>query len=137
MKSIETQFAEAMDALRKVGKQEVFSEKAAKLITIESKLNCAEEVLKSARVIRKHNGAADNGHEFRESFSGDYVSEVTDPREAQVKSYMLTCNISENDARKVLGLAPKEFNRRQAAEYQFAKGIGLSEADALRLAKQV
>ncbi len=110
MKSIETKFAEAMDALRKAGKLETFTEKSAQIKAIEPKLNCALEILKEQK-IRMHNGAADNGHDFSEGF----VSE--DPRKAQVKSYR-ALGLSKAEAREAAGLPRKS-----------RKKLGLNEAE--------
>lgn len=134
MKSPEILLNEALAALETVGKKQKFLEKRKAGTPIEVQLNLAETILKESKVIRYHNGAADNGHgELLTESGGSYVSEVTDPRELQVKGYMLSCNINEAEARKVLGLAPKELNRAQAAEYMFAVRCGISESDAMKL----
>jgi hypothetical protein len=106
-------------------------------LPIKETLQLAESVLeKATRYVEKHNGRSDN-ETFTESGWSEYqnLDESTDPRELQVKNYMLTCNISEADARKVLGLPPKGLSRKQLAEYLTAVSCGISEADALRLCK--
>lgn len=155
MKSIEQKFNEALDELRKKGKLNKFNEifpydptGNSLKPSIEVQLNCAEALLsgkveeaeRAKRYVRKHNGAADNGHEtFTESAWSEYQESTNDPREAQVKSYMATSRISEADARKVLGLPPKEIvvlGAHAVAEYHSAKRMRFCEADCIRLAKQ-
>jgi len=107
MKSLETRFAESMDALRKAGRMKQFDEKlkpiketaeaSGKKVAIEVQLNCADAVLKDAGIVREsrppirmHNGAGDNFvegnplgqkvEEFREnsnSFSPGFIKETT------------------------------------------------------------
>src|SRR5713101_1119115 len=96
MKSIETKFAEACDALKKANKFKKFEEKRTAKMNIEAQLNLAEKVLAEAGVVReavrKNNGAASNYvegnpfgptvEEFRESsnnFSPGYIKETTNP----------------------------------------------------------
>jgi len=134
MKSIEVMFNEALEALRKAGKLDKFTEKSAQSATIETKLNLAEALLKESRIIRKHNGIADNGGP---TFTEAFVKEP-DPREALIKSYMAT-GVSEAEARKIVGL-PKskaEQLKLNPVEYrQFSAYVagGMSEAQALLMA---
>jgi hypothetical protein len=92
---------------------------------------------REAAPVRKNNGRVENfveGSPFNEG--RPTTEERVDPREAQVKNYMLTCKISEADARRVLGLAPKEvvaLGKAASAEYQFARSIGISESEAMKL----
>ena len=135
MKSIETKFSEAMDALRKVGKQQVFNEKAAKLTTIESKLNCAEGVLKASRVIPKHNGAADNGHDF----SAGYVQENHSPFAACDRLIAESLGLNDAQTRQLIGRAPAEIEALGEAavrEFSFRLGIRLTEAQAIASVKK-
>ena len=140
MKSVETQFAEACDRLRAEKKFRLFNEKrqALKTSAVEPQLNLALAVLsgevKESTPIRKFNGAADNGTLLTES--ADSFTEATDPREAQVAGYMLCCNISEAEARKVLGLFPKGLTPSQGTEFMLATACGISESDALILCKK-
>lgn len=148
MKSIEVKFNEAIESLKKANKLDKFREMVpmGSGSTIEVQLNCAEAILSgkvqeaeaARRTVRKHNGAADNGHEtFTESAWSEYA-EATDPRQAEVKSTMLL-GFSEAEARRGLGLPPKEIvalGRHAVAEYVSAKRLRFSEADAVRLAKQ-
>lgn len=50
MKSMETQFSEALEALDKAGKRTRFNEKVRSGMSIETKLNVAHAVLKEAGV---------------------------------------------------------------------------------------
>lgn len=147
MKSIETQFAEALEALNKVGKRAKFNEKNKITSPIEVQLNLAEAMLKESRVIRKHNGVADNfieGNPFGEQLiTESYVTEtdnspVVAMQEASVERLKKT-GLSEATARGIFGLpakkAPEGLTRRQLADYNFAVRCGLKESDALQLAK--
>lgn len=147
MKSIETQFNEALAALDKVGKRAKFNEKVTAKMPIETQLNLAETILKESRVIRKHNGIADNfveGNPFGEQLiTESYVTETDNApvvalQEASVERLKKT-GLSEADARAIYGLptkkAPEGLNRRQLADYNFAVRCGLKESDALQLAK--
>lgn len=152
MKSIEIKFAEAMDALKKAGRTKLFDEKAKSCTTIEAKLNAAEAVLAEKgivreAIIRKHNGAADNGNvtEFRESgnsFSAGYVKETTDPFDKADKimfdSMLKRGEITEAQHRKLLGMKPAEYDtltEKQRKNYDSARLIGFNESDSLKLAR--
>lgn len=74
------------------------------------------------------------------SYSPDGVKLMTNPLEAQVPSYMKTCNLSEADARRVLGLPPKEvasMGRYAVAEFEVHRAAGLSESKAIEIVKQL
>ena len=141
MKSIEIKFAEAMDALKKAGRTKLFDEKAKGCTTIEAKLNAAEAVLAEKGIvreaIRKHNGVADNGNitEFSESgnsFSAGYVKEPTDPFTKADKILYEALGIPMPSGK------PAEYdklNEGQKKEFDFARLIGLTEVDALKLVK--
>jgi hypothetical protein len=93
-----------------------------------------KEVIKEVTRIPKNNGASDNGH-------GEAITEVdrtTTKKEALVQSAMRSTNMSEAEVRATLGLKPKSpdgLTKQQVFEYRFAKAIGLSEADAMNVAK--
>lgn len=130
MKSVEIKFNEALAAIDKVGKREVFSEKAANLTTIESKLNCAEEVLRASRVIPKHNGKADNGHDFSEG----YIRENNNPFATVDRAIAESLGMSEAQIRQLEGRAPAEIEalgEAAVSEYRFCLGINLTEAQAV------
>jgi hypothetical protein len=150
MMSNEVKLNECIAKLEKAGAYDTFRVKRIAAfkenghpLPIKETLKLAESVLETAtRYVEKHNGRSDRGETFTESGWPEYqnLDESADPRERQVKSYMMTCNISEADARKVLGLPSKEvraLSRRQRAEYSTAISCGISEADALRLATKV
>lgn len=153
MKSLEIKFAEAMDALKKAGRTKQFDEKAKGCTTIEAKLNAAEAVLKDVGVvrakesapIRKHNGAGDNFvegnplgrtvEEFRESsnnFSSGYIKETTDPCAKGDKILYEALGIPMPGA-KPSGY--ETLTEAQKKEFDFARMIGISEADSFRLVK--
>ena len=161
MKSIETRFAEAMDALKKARRTKQFDEKAKGCTTIETKLNAAEELLKDVGIvrevapIRKHNGATDNfvegnpfgptAAEFRESsnsFSPGFIKEVTDPfakgDKVMYDGWLKTGRITEAQHAKLLGNKPAGYDQlteTQRKEFDSLRLIHISEADAFKLVK--
>jgi hypothetical protein len=143
MKSLYTKLSEAIDKMTKV-QRDKFYESKPKGSAIEPILNCAEQILagkvkEAAPVVRKHNGAGDNGELLTEGANSWYSEQSADPREAQVRNYMLTCKITEAEARRVLNLPPKavaEKGRKACADYAFAKSIGMSEVNALAFASR-
>ena len=149
MKSYEVQLNEALTELSKLGREDevrearvAYHKEHGKPMPIAKQVTLAQEMLEvSTRTIRKHNGAGDNGHIFTESagmeLTADEVAALNNT-EATIKNYMLTCGISESDARKVLGLAPKEIvalGRHAIADYKAARSFGFSEADAVIMVK--
>ena len=159
MKSIETRFAEAMDALKKAGRTKKYEEAAKTCTTIETKLHAAEAVLKDAGVVRearpikKNNGAVDTyvegnplgltAEEFRESasnFSPGYIKEKSDPC-AEGDKVMFDCmlkagKITEAEHRKMTGQKPEGYaklNEAQKKDFDFARLCGFSEADAFTM----
>lgn len=148
MKSIEVQLNEALTELSKLGRvDEVHEARVAyhkehgKPMPIAKQVTLAQEMLEvSTRTIRKHNGAADNGHVFTESAMELTTDEVTalNNIEAQIKSTMILSRISEADARRVLGHPPVEIvklGRHAVADYKAARSFGFSEADAVIMVK--
>jgi len=144
MVSIEVKFTEALEALDKVGKRAKYEEKADKLTTIESKLTCAEQVLKESRVIRKHNGAADNEHEtFTESTNSintGYFQE-TDGKNVYAAADKIiheSLGFTAEQQRVLNGQPPAEYahlSEAQKCDFNFARSIGISEVDAFKLTK--
>jgi hypothetical protein len=114
--------------------------------SIQECLSEAESILnKATRTITKHNGAGDNRTVFTESTWPEYresvgsIDESADagnPRVLQIKNYMTACNITEAEARQVLGLHPAGLSRRQAVEFRLLVSCGLSRAEAEKRAKQ-
>lgn len=146
MVSTEVKLNQKIAELEKAGAYNTFRDKriaafkeAGHPLPIKETLKLAESVLeKATRYVEKHNGRS-GSEEFTESGWSDYLAESSDPRESQVKSTMLLGNISEADARRALGLAPKEIaslGRYAITEYMAKKRMGFSEADAVRLAKE-
>jgi hypothetical protein len=103
-----------------------------------------------AAPINKKNGAVENfieNNPFNEgrrsggttvTESAAQVSKVHDKKEKLVASVMKSSNLTEAGARAFLGLPvklPEGLTRLQQAEYVAARRCGLSEADALVLAK--
>ena len=162
MKSIETKFAEAMDAIKKAGRTKKYEEACKTFTTtttIEAKLNAAEAVLKDVGVVRakestpvkKNNGAGDNYsennpfrpvEEFRENFSAGYVKEANKacPKgdKIMIDHMLKRGEITEAQHRQLLGLKPVEYDQlteAQRKEYDFARLSGFSEGDAFKLAR--
>jgi hypothetical protein len=159
MKSVEIKFTEALAALDKAGKRSKFDAKLndikeranGKLPTIEVQLNLADETLKESRIIAKHNGAAETFvegnpfNEFRSStFSEGYVQETNVPFAETDKSLFDILEsrgeMTAEQKRVALGQPPSAYTNlteAQRKEYDFARSIRISEADALKLAKMV
>jgi hypothetical protein len=134
---------------------QLFSKKrAAKhMMSFEEQRKLAEGILagdiKESAPIRKHNGAADTfveGNPFgrTEQFSPGYVTETDggktmEKRKLMVESVAASMNCSKKEARAFLGLPPKQPKGRkdlsegQKKEFDFARMIGISEADAFKL----
>ena len=91
-------------------------------------------VIKETAPIKKNNGAASNGH-------GEPIAEVdrsNAKKEALVESVKGQFNVNEAAARSFLKLpanGPEGLNKKQAFDYRFARSIGLSESDAMLVAK--
>lgn len=164
MKSIETRFAEAMDAIKKAKRTKQYEEASKQFTTgttIEAKLNAAEAVLKDVGIvresqpIRKHNGATDNYREgnpfgptveeWRESannFSAGYIKEVTNPCAKGDKvlfdGLLKLGKVTEAQHAQLVGKKPagyEQLNEKQRKEYDFARLIGINEADAFKVAR--
>jgi hypothetical protein len=145
MKSIEILFNEALAALDKAGKRGKYEEKIAKLTLkpnqLEVKLNCAEETLRESRIIRKYNGSVHNRgvvqEEFRESaFSEGYIQETTDPFAKTDRLIMESVGYTPEQIRIAEGGKPAgyaDLSEGKKKEFDFAVGIGLSEADAFKV----
>ena len=159
-KSIEVRFSEALAAVKKAGRMTKYEEVSKTCTTIEAKLNAAEGVLKDAgvvreaRTIKKNNGGGDNFvennpfnqiEEFRESgnrFSPGYVKDaktVTAKGDKVLFDGLLKVgSITEAEHRKLTGSKPEGYDKlseKQRKEFDFARAVGISEADAFTLAK--
>lgn len=142
MKSIYQRLGEVTEQLAEVGKFTKYVEESANCKSIESKINCAERILKtevseSKPPIIKHNGAGDNGRgtEFRES--AGTIGETAFAKADEVLFKAL--GFSETDQRRLKGLPPagESLTPSQLREFRFLRSIKLSEADALAGAKRV
>jgi len=154
MKSAEVQLNEALQGLNPT-QRALFNKQRKPKATCEVQLNLIEAILrgevKEATPIRMHNGAADNGRlelfvegdSFLSHYKGSEVnlteaSATIAKKEALIESVRNSCNCDEAGARVILGLTPKlpeGLTRLQAADYTFAVKCGISESDALKLAK--
>jgi len=143
MVSVEVKLTEALEALDKVGKRAKFEEKRKAGSPIEVQLNLAETILKESRVIRKHNGAAElfvEGSPFNRdhSFSEGYVQETTDPYAGGDKIINESLGYTAEQQRVLNGQPPAEYanlTEAQKRDFDFARLIGISEADALKVVK--
>ncbi len=141
MVSIEVKFNEALEALDKVGKRAKFEEKRKAGSPVEVQLNLAETILKESRVIRKHNGSADNGHEtFTESTNSineGYLQE-TDGKNIFAGGDKImdeALGFSAEEQRVLAGQPPAEYanlSEAQKCDFNFARLIGISEVDAFQ-----
>jgi hypothetical protein len=117
-----------------------FNSKRKTGMTIETQLNVIAEVTGTPvtkRVIPKNNGAQTT-ESFTEGFEGG-GDPVSADKQLLVKSYMLTCQISEADARRSLNLPPLEIaglGRHVIVDYYMHKSGGMSESDAIATAKK-
>jgi hypothetical protein len=147
MMSTEVKLNKTIAELEKAGAYSTFRDKrlaafkeAGKPLPIAKTLELAESVLETAtRTVIKHNGRefTESGwSEYQEAGSMNESADNGDPRVSLIRSYMITANISESDARKVLGLPPAGMTRRQAAEFSMAVSCGIGREEAERLAKQ-
>jgi hypothetical protein len=160
MKSIETLFAEAMEAVKKAGRRKQYEE-ATKTFTattpIEVKLNTAEAVLKDAGIVReskpikKNNGTGDTFvegnplgrtvEELRESFSSGYIKENNNPHAKGDKvlfdGLLKMGKITEAEHRKMTGNDKPEgygkLSEQQRRDFDFARAVGINESDAFTL----
>jgi hypothetical protein len=157
MQSVETKFAEAMVALKKANRVSKFNEVSKTCTTIESKLVAAEAVLAEKGIvreaIRKNNGAGDNFvegnplgrtvEELREnSFSAGYIKETTNlcakGDKVLFDGLLKLGKITEAEHTKLTGQKPQgytELTEQQRKDFDFARLIGISEADAFKVAK--
>lgn len=99
MKSIEVQFNEALDAIDKAGKRSQFDTKVRSGMSIETKLNVANAVLKEAGV------DIYNLEEFRESANS--VAKLETIREQQYNTYRAN-GMSEAQAREMASYCGKQ-----------------------------
>lgn len=149
MKSIETKFQEAFEALTKADRTKEFKKKVTPQHTIEAKLHIAESILKDVGVVRavevrKHNGAGDNGTLITESannFSEGYTQTSVKPfaklDRMLADDSLKRGEITEAEHRKLCGVPPAEFdklNESQKKEFNLARLIGFNESDCLKLA---
>jgi hypothetical protein len=154
-KSVEVKLNEALEKLKKASAtkydQVWESIHPGGFIPIQTQLTMVEaglsELKESSPRIAKKNGRSENiieGNPFNEgrSNNGGTTITETDPivtrKEAMVESTMAQCGLTEAGARAALGLkqkAPEGLTDQQAAEYSFARRCGISEADAMTLAK--
>jgi hypothetical protein len=95
MKSIEIQFNEALDALDWAGKRKQFDAKVRSGMSIESRLNVAEKLLREAGI------NINNLEEIAESAS--VTARIEELRERQYKS-CLAGGMNEAEARKFADL---------------------------------
>jgi hypothetical protein len=152
MKDIYTIFNEALDELSKSPEKEKKFRLIVPLgakVPVEVQVNCAEAVLKgkieeAQRIVTtKHNGRLENFDESNPMHRADGAPTFTTNNagtEARAKS---DANLYE-----ALGLTVEEKNKltgkhtnaydnlteRQKSEYNFARAIGISESDSLKLA---
>jgi|ERR1700722_1259705 len=159
MKDIYQIFNEKLDELSKFPEKEKKFRAIVPLganVPVEVQVNCAEAVLKGKIeeaqriVITKHNGRVENFDESNPMHRADGAPTSTTNNagtEARAKSdaaLFKTMTVPEtnrplNEAqrRQLTGEQPAEYaalTSRQKSEYNFARAIGISESDSLKLA---
>jgi hypothetical protein len=147
MKSMYTRFNEALAAVKKAGRTKQYEEASktfTSTTTIETKLNAAEAVLKNAGVVPT-NESTSKVEEFREdsnNFAPGYVKEVKDPCAKGDKvlfdGLLKLGSITEAEHSKLTGKKPEGYDKlseQQRRDFDFARAVGLSEADAFTLTK--
>jgi hypothetical protein len=153
MKSVETKFNEVVASLTKANLYEAFLKKFTdrSKCPIEVQLNAGLALLKERGIVEsitesgwgltfapKPRIAKKNGAGGTITESDTRLTEVNAKKEKLVESVMRTSNLTEASARQFLGLkarAPEGLTHRQETEYHIARKCGLSESDALVLAK--
>ncbi len=151
MLSLESKFNEAVASLNKAGLYEKFNKQFTKIkeASIETKLNCALEVLKAGGIIesfvegawaltfapkqqpiKKNNGAITE--------SVGLITEVDSKKNSLVDHLVAKQGMQESEARSFMGLkakVPEGLTRLQESEFRFARKCGISESDSLILCK--
>jgi hypothetical protein len=138
MESLEGKLGRLTEQLTDAGKWSAYTEASKKCNSLESKIACAESVLRTVvketrGPITKHNGAGDNGR-ITES-AAITETEIGKGDAALYKGL----GISETDQRKLAGLPSDgtKLTPTQLREFRFLRGINLSEADAVRGALRI
>ena len=190
MKSLEVKFNEALAELKKKTSADKYAEVCKQYIpltTIEAKLNCVEEALKTvlkesnplkledieeakrdypalfgveprkattnkesvAAPIVKHNGRGDNFNESdplqRAEGKPVQMTETNTPQNVCSKGdkvmfdgFLKLGKITEAEHAKLVGKKPagyEQLSEKQRKEFDFARLIGINEADAFKLAR--
>jgi hypothetical protein len=111
--------------------------------------------VRESKPVKKNNGAADNyvegnpvgptAQEFRESsnnFSPGYIKETTNPcakgDKIMFDAWLKEGKITEAEYSKLTGNKPEGYEKlseKQRKDFDFARAIGISEADAFKVAK--
>ena len=138
MESLEGKLGRLTEQLTDKGVFKKYTEASANCKSLESKVACAESVLRTEvketrSPITKHNGAGDNGR-ITES---DTITE-TEFGKGDAALYK-GLGISEADQRKLAGLPSDgtKLTPTQLREFRFLRSINLSEADAVRGALRI
>jgi hypothetical protein len=150
--NIQEVLTEHLKALDKVGKRKHFEELKKAGSTAEVQVNLAAAILAETGVLRTHHsgGNVTNLNESSSSFSEESSTSISegfefrgDGKELQVRSTMMICNISEADARRVLGLPITSgaevrykcnLTENESRQYVSLARGGESEAVALAMA---
>jgi hypothetical protein len=153
MLSIQSKFNEVVASLTKAKLLETFNKKFTDRTKcpIEVQLNAGLEVLKAAGIVESINESGwaltfapktkirkNNGADFTESAEQIKEIAVVTKKEALVESVRKRHNMTENEARGVMGLKPKapaDLKPFQVTEYRHFLKMGLNESDAHRCAK--
>jgi hypothetical protein len=147
MEDIFITFNKKLKALQEVGGHQLLYEKISeavpnKLMTVEGACSAIDEALNGEKELRESNRGSRQPIKRGNNSTTTTTSEkggFTDPRELQVKSYMRTANLTEAQARKVVGLPERTANELNLSENEFRQysaylQAGYSEAEALTAA---
>jgi hypothetical protein len=146
MKSIYQTLGEVTEQLADAGKFKQYVEASKSCTTIESKIACAESILKTVvkktavkeAVTKKNNGAADNGGELITESGGSRITETAFAKTDEL--LYAAMNLSESDKRKLKNLPPvgsPNLTSTQLREYRLMRSYRIGEADSVRLALKV
>jgi hypothetical protein len=137
MKSLDTLLAEAVEKMKSSTRKRFAKKTAGEKMSAELLVNIAESLLdedgeevRESR-IRRNNGAA--------GFVSESEAQTAELKESQVAAF-LASGFDERTAKAMAGLdeisqAGESLSESQRADYEFSRLIGLSESEALKVAK--
>jgi len=128
MKSLEVQFTEVIGEMNE-SQQERFYQKRDQLKESTGSMPSLETQLHIAKTVTERTSVKRNNGRVQESGSDVAIS----PADAILYEAL---KLTPAEIAKITGSGPAELNEKERFQYKFGLGIGLSEADALKLAKK-